>query len=155
MDSPQNQIWGPHLWIILHSMAERIGLKTLKRLPMEEKRLWTILLSSLKFSLPCPLCKKHYTDYYTSVPLPRITAENVREWLFNLHNSVNLRTDKPNTITIEQISEIYSKPFNFSYHFSVVSEHMGRALRLGWSSRDDIQKTIRIFSEMKRFYDLF
>jgi hypothetical protein len=32
---------------------------------------------------------------------------------------------------------------------------MGYSLRLGWSSRDDIQRTIRTLQELKRFYDFF
>lgn len=155
MDSPQNHIWGPNLWIILHSCTERIGNSPVKKLPQEESRLWQGLLASLRFSLPCPQCKKHYTEYFSANSLPFITKEAVRNWLFNLHCQVNSRTDKPNTITIDKISEIYNKPFNFGHHFGIVSEQMTRALRLGWSNRDDIQRTIRLFTELKRFYDLF
>ena len=68
---------------------------------------------------------------------------------------MNDRTEKSVEITIEEIPEIYSKPFNFSAHFRVVAEQMNRALRLGWSSRDDIQKSARFFEELKRFYDFF
>ena len=152
MDPPQNHIWGPHLWTILHSIAERIGSKSLKRLPSEETRMWSGLLSSLRYSLPCPHCKKHYSEYYISNPISSIIE--VRMWLYNLHNEVNSRTEKEN-ITIDQISEIYSKPFNFSYHLSFVSEQMNRALRRGWSNRNDNIRTFRFLQEIKSFYDLF
>jgi hypothetical protein len=154
MDAPQNDIWGPELWMILHSAAERIGTSHVK-LPQEELRIWTGLLSSLRFSLPCPICKKHFTAYLLSTPIKTFNREFIRNWLYNLHCQVNDRTEKGNTITIEQIPEIYSKPFNFSAHFRVVTEQMNRALRLGWSSRSDIQKTVRVFEELKRFYDFF
>ena len=155
MDSPQNHIWGPQLWIILHSATERIGLPQLTRLPQEEMRIWTTLLSSLRYSLPCPLCKKHYSEYILSTPITSVNPIFIRNWLFNLHCQVNNRTEKSNTITIEQLPEIYSKPFNFTAHFKIVVEQMNRAVRLGWSSRNDIQKTIRLFEELKRFYDFF
>jgi hypothetical protein len=154
MDAPQNHIWGPNLWMILHSAAERIGTSHIK-LPQEELRIWTGLLSSLRHSLPCPVCKKHFTAYFSSTPVKTFNREFIRNWLYNLHCQVNDRTEKENTITIEQIPEIYSKPFNFSAHFRVVAEQMNRALRLGWSSRDDIQKSFRFFEELKRFYDFF
>jgi hypothetical protein len=154
MDAPQNDIWGPELWMILHSAAERIGTSHVK-LPQEELRIWTGLLSSLRFSLPCPICKKHFTAYLLSTPIKTFNREFIRNWLYNIHCQVNDRTEKGNTITIEQIPEIYSKPFNFSAHFRVVTEQMNRALRLGWSSRSDIQKTVRVFEELKRFYDFF
>jgi hypothetical protein len=155
MDSPQNHIWGPQLWIILHSSAERIGSKQLQRLPQEESRIWTTLLSSLRYSLPCPQCKKHYSDYILSTPITSIAQPFIRNWIYNLHNQVNARTGKPNNITVDQISEIYSKPFNFSAHFSIVIQQMHKAVQFGWSSRNDIQKSIRLFEELKRFYDFF
>lgn len=155
MDSPQNHIWGPQLWMILHYSAERIGTKSLNRLPQEETRLWINLLGSLRYSLPCPLCKKHYTEYLSSTPIIDINQAFIREWLYNLHNQVNSRIDKPNTIAIEQIPEIYSKPFNFTHHYNIVVEQMNRALRLGWSKREDMQKTIRNLQELKGFYDFF
>jgi hypothetical protein len=154
MDAPQTNIWGPNLWIILHSAAERIGGSHIK-LPQEELRIWAGLLSSLRHSLPCPVCKKHFTSYFLSTPVKMFNQEFIRIWLYDLHCQVNDRTEKKTEITIEQIPEIYSKPFNFSAHFRIVTEHMNRALRLGWSSRDDIQKSARFFEELKRFYDFF
>jgi hypothetical protein len=153
MDSPQNHIWGPHLWQILHYSTERITQPHLN--PQEETRLWTNFLSSLRFSLPCPQCKKHYTAYYSSTPLTTIHRNSVRTWLYNLHCQVNDRIGKPNMITIDKLPEIYSQPFNFSYHYNIVIQEMHKALRLGWSSRDDIQRTIRFLQEIKRFYDFF
>jgi Erv1 / Alr family len=155
MDSPQNQVWGPHLWMILHSAAERLNSKLLNRLPTEEQRIWSLLLTSLKFSLPCPLCKKHYTEYLSSNPIVSTDITFIRTWLYNLHNKVNITTNKPAAITLEQIPELYSKPFNFTYHFNIVYGEMVKALRLGWSSRDDIQRSVRLFQELKRFYDFF
>ena len=155
MDSPQNHIWGPALWTILHSSAERIGLPQHKKLPQEESRIWLTLLASLRFSLPCPQCKKHYADYYAAHPLMVFNRESIRAWLYNLHAQVNQRTEKPNTITIEEIPVIYSKPFHFSKHLGIVSQEMNKAFRVRWCSRDDIQRSMRLFEELKRFYDFF
>jgi hypothetical protein len=155
MDSPQNHIWGPELWMILHSAAERIGQPHLKKMAQEETRIWSGLLSSLRYSLPCPQCKKHYTDYFSSKPIPPINQLNIRTWLYNLHCEVNTRTDKSNKITIEQIHELYSKPFHFSRHLGIVINQMTQAIRIRWCNRDDVNKTIRLFQEMKRFYDFF
>jgi len=147
MESPQNQIWGPNLWIILHSLAQKFG-KTTKNLT-EEKRLWTGLLSSLRWSLPCPHCKKHYSLYYIANPL----STDIRIWLHTLHNQINMRNEKQ-PVTIDQLEQ-YNVPFHFSYHYSFVYEQMILSLRIGWSSHNDIQRTIRFFNEMKCFYDLF
>jgi len=155
MDSPQTQVWGPHLWMILHSSAERIGLNKLKRLPQEESRIWLGLLGSLRYSLPCPVCKKHFTSFFSSNPINAISQEFIRGWLYRCHANVNTINDKPQTVTLEQLPSIYSKPFNFSYHYGIIAEHMGKALRLGWCSREDIGRTARFFQELKRFYDFF
>ncbi len=155
MDSPQNHLWGPQLWMILHSATERIGNSSLRRLPQEESRIWTNLLSSLRYSLPCPLCKKHFTEYFNRTPITTFNRDFIRSWLFNLHNQVNERTGKPNTITIEQLPALYSNPFNFTAHFAIVTQQMGQAVRVGWSTRNDIQRSIRLFEELKRFYDFF
>jgi hypothetical protein len=141
--------------MILHSSAERIGLPKLTRLPQEESRIWTALLASLLYSLPCPLCKKHYTDYFSSTPITSINSANIRQWLYNLHCQVNLKTGKLNTITIEQIPELYTKPFHFTNHFNLIVEQMQKSIRIGWCSRTDVQRTIRLFEELKRFYDFF
>jgi hypothetical protein len=141
--------------MILHSSAERIGIPNHRRLPQEENRLWAGLLSSLQYSLPCPLCKKHYSAFIISHPITSVTREFIRNWLFTLHSDVNARTGKQSTITIDKIPEIYSQPFNFSSHFHIVNEQMIRALRLGWASRNDTLRTIRFFEELKRYYDFF
>jgi hypothetical protein len=155
MDSPQNHIWGPHLWTILHSSTERIGLPQYKRLPTEEYRIWKNLLGSLRYSLPCPLCKKHYTAYFSTYIIPNANKDIIRSWLYNLHTQINTQTNKPTDISIENLPEIYSKPINFNVHLNIVIEQMNRALRLGVSSRIDVQNTIRHLHELKRFYDYF
>jgi rubrerythrin len=83
------------------------------------------------------------------------TKDNIRNWLFQLHNQVNERTGKNNKFIIEQLSELYDKPFCFTDYIKIIIQQMIQSIKLGWSSRNDIQKTIRILEEMKRFYDFF
>lgn len=154
MDSPQNTIWGPHLWMILHTASEKIGIYHTK-LPQEEVRVWTNLLNSLRYSLPCPLCKKHYTLFYSANPITAINRDFIRNWLYNLHSDINIKLGRENSITIDKIPEIYSNPINFNYHLNIINQQMLRAIRLGWCSREDIQRTLRFFQELKRFYDFF
>ena len=132
MEAPQNHIWGPALWMILHSAAERIGIQLLQRLPQEEIRIWTNLLSSLRYSLPCPLCKKHYTDYFNSHPIQ--SKDEIRNWLYQLHSHVNQQTGKPSTLSLEQ---------------------MMQGVRFGRCNHVDLQRTVRCLEEMKRFYEFF
>ena len=155
MDSPQNHIWGPHLWIILHSAAEQIGQAKLNKLTLEETRIWSGLLASLRYSLPCPACKKHYTEFVNLNPITAIIRDSVRLWLYTLHYQVNDRTNKNNSVVFEELGEVYGKPFNFTHHLNIVKDQMGKAVSLGWSSRFDVQRSLRFFEELKRLYDLF
>jgi len=153
MDSPQNHIWGPALWTILHSSAERIGTKQLQRLPREEERIWMGLLNSLRYSLPCPHCKKHYTSYLFSKPILSFNRDTIRLWLFNLHQEVNQRNNKNKEITFENLSDYYGGLFNYAHYLGIVSNQMTKSLRLGWCTRNDIHRTLRFFEELKLFYD--
>ncbi len=154
MDTPQNNVWGPELWMILHSSAERIG-SSANRLPNEEWRMWHGLLNSLRYSLPCPQCKKHYNDYYAKTPIVSFNKENVRTWLFQLHQQINYSNKKYEDYTIDNVEEQYKKPFCFSKHIGAVRSQMIKGIHLQWTTRVDIQRTLRIFEEMKRFYDFF
>ena len=155
MENPQNSTWGPELWIILHSAAERIGSKALKSLPLEEMRLWSTLLSGLRYTLPCPQCKKHYSDYYVSHPIPRFNKKIMREWLYHLHQQVNQQQNKDMSFTLEQVEEHYSKPFHFTRHVGIVRNQMAAAIKLKWVEHVDMQRTMRTLEELRRFYDFF
>lgn len=155
MDSPQNHIWGPALWMILHSSAERIGTKQLQRLPQEEMRIWIGLLNSLRYSLPCPHCKKHFISFLSSKPILSFNRDTIRLWLFELHQQINQRNNTNNQFTFDQLSDKYSSPFEYTHYTGIVINQMMKSLRMGWSTRNDIQRTIRFFEELKRFYDFF
>jgi hypothetical protein len=155
MESPQTHLWGPALWMILHSSAERIGLAKAKMLQYDEIRLWSGPLSSLRYSLPCPVCKKHYSDYYAAHSISEYTRPVIRQWLFNLHQQVNGRTNNTIPSTIDNLPDIYGKPFHFSKHADVVQHHMKLAISHRWCERNDVQRTARFLEEMKRLYDLF
>jgi hypothetical protein len=155
MDSLQNHIWGPALWKILHFSAERIGTKRLHRLPQEEHRLWFNLLSNLRYSLPCPHCKKHYQQYYSSHPIASFTKEGVRRWLYELHQSVNQRIGKPDSVSLEGVEGMYSVPFCFSSYMKEIVPQFRIGLQRGWMIREDLMKTLRDLEEIRRFYDFF
>ena len=146
-----NSIWGPALWLILHSACEQIGVKDTKKQPQEESRIWLGLLQRLRYSLPCPQCKKHYNSFFIAAPIAVITRDSVRRWLFHLHNQVNQRLEKQ--WFPEESLKQYNTIFNFSHQYEIVQGQMLAAVRQGWSSHDDVQQTLRFLLEMKCFYD--
>lgn len=166
MDTVQNQVWGPALWLLLHSSAERIGIASLKRLPHEESRLWSQLLQSLRFSLPCPQCKRHYQLFFSAHPPPIPSAsaapsllrrDEIRTWLYRLHTAVNDRMGKGGAhgLSLSEVEERYSQPFCFSAQLQTVAHHMRASIQRGGCRREDVVQTLRYAEEMKRFYDFF
>ena len=155
MDRIDNTLWGPSLWMILHSSAERMGTKVLQRLPQEESRIWSHLLLSLRFSLPCPHCKRHYQTYLAQHPFSARDRETARIWFYRLHESINNRLQKPNTLTLTEVEEKYSQPFCFSKHRGEFIEQVRAAVQQGGCSHTDMVNTYRALEEMKRFYDFF
>ncbi len=163
MDAPQNNQWGPALWQILHSLSLKINtinppqnhnnyFNSTNFHLNEEKRLWTGLLNSLKTSLPCPLCKKHYTEYIFKYPIDFNNLTSIKYWLFNLHNNVNSRLNKP-CIQIDTLSNIYSN-INLRDSYNIIQIHLKRAVSVQWISRDDSIKLQRFLSEMFIFYSI-
>ena len=157
MDSQQNRIWGPALWMVLHSAAAAfkdisLPIKLQKRVVDDEKRIWLGLLLSLRYSLPCPMCKKHYTQYLANHP-PVLTRDGIQKWLYDLHHDVNVRNGKESPVSFEHIAELgYDKTFACSQLIVTIHRQMLMALRIGWSIREDIQRTFRFLEELRRYY---
>ena len=155
MNALQNHLWGPALWKLLHSSVERIHSKALYKLPQEETRIWSQLLYSLRFSLPCPQCKRHYQAFLGENPPSSYSKEDVRLWFYRLHEAVNQLLEKSHSLTLTEVEEQYSAPFCFSEAMAVVAGQMRVGIQRGWCAREDVLRTLRLFEEMKRFYDFF
>jgi hypothetical protein len=83
----------------------------------------------------------------------KITRENLRRWLYNIHSEVNQRLEKVSP-TMEEVVAMYERPFYFTEFYTIVHDHMIAAVRRGWSTRNDVERTLRLLKEMQCFYDL-
>jgi hypothetical protein len=68
---------------------------------------------------------------------------------------VNQRNQKNTDITFESLSNHYGGSFHYTGYLGTVIDQMMKSLRLGWSTRNDIQRSIRFFEELRRFYDFY
>ena len=159
MDAPLNKIWGPALWNLLHSLAEKSGKFNKINQVNDEKRVWFNLLNNLRFSLPCPLCKKHYKEYINKNPIERIISYSgsefnmkLREWLFSLHENVNRTNGKYENILFEQLNHLYSNYNEHRRDIITISQQLRCALRQKWVIRDDITKTVKFIFELCALY---
>lgn len=107
----QNLEWGPPLWRILHTLAERVGRQGIPLLAMDEMRAWTALLRSTEGIMPCSLCRTHYRAWKHTHPLEGMAGSGLapltRKWLWELHDTVNRQRGVEGGVGFEQLSEIY------------------------------------------------
>lgn len=76
-------VWGANMWTVLHTLATSTSTS------------WPELLQLLTTTIPCEICRNHFTAYLANNPLSNQNQVTVVTWLFNLHNDVNLRIGKP------------------------------------------------------------
>ena len=101
-------IWGPYIWIFLHCFTIRIKDEFFN----EEKNNIIKYISQVCDNLPCPQCSIHAIQYLKKHKFALIkTKQDLIQIIFNLHNDVNKRTNKPE-FEFSKLHEIYDK-----YHF--------------------------------------
>jgi hypothetical protein len=102
---PDNSTWGPPLWGILHTAAEKSSPTR------DNKATWIDIFAYLPTVILCTDCKAHYATYISANPYsPPSDNASVREytrtWLWNFHNAVNVRLGKP-TYSFESLAGEY------------------------------------------------
>ena len=119
------EIWGPHLWYILHIISFEYPLN-----PTEyDKRIYHDFYTSLKDVIPCEMCRKHYQTHIHKYPLtPHLdTRDTLVKWVIQVHNFVNASLGKP-ILSIAQVMDIYSNlnplsPFASVDTIAIVKKH--------------------------------
>ena len=117
-----------------------------------------LFLTSLKKSLPCPQCRKHYIEYYNTNRLDLIINKKnelkstIRQWIFNLHCNVNIRLEKDNTMLIDNLPSIYENYNMYQDDIKILYSEMTKGIKHQWIIRDDAQKTIRMIRDLLAFY---
>jgi hypothetical protein len=78
-------LWGPSAWNFIHSVC--YGAPEV--LTYEDVQSYKNFFYSLQNVLPCPVCRQHYKDNLSSVPMHFRTRDELFAWSVELHNSVN------------------------------------------------------------------
>jgi Erv1 / Alr family len=125
--------WGPHLWRLLHTTAECIGVQTHTLLKKDEANYWSFVLAALPDIMPCQLCQKHYKEWMKAHPPVAFRSlegqalrTTARMWLWELHNTVNIRNAAP-IFPAESIEATYPavSPQEFKQMLNTVTEKTG------------------------------
>ena len=100
---PDASEWGPPLWAVLHSIAERVGSSPFPQYADDERRALTKMIKFLEKVIPCPSCREHYEVYLREHPLEKPLKElshselnhYIKTWFWELHNWVNESLQRP------------------------------------------------------------
>jgi hypothetical protein len=127
--------WGPAVWLLFHTMVEKIKEPDNTRLCRE---LFYQIKNICKF-LPCPDCASHATTNLANVNISRINSKSdLKQLLFIFHNSVNIRKKKA-LFTISELEKytranlsavIYNFKMNYNStrNMKLMSETFQRSL---------------------------
>ena len=99
-------VWGPHAWIFLHSVSLQYPSQP-SQIEKTKHREW---LTNLKYVIPCQKCRNHYSDYISRNPPNLNSKKEFVDWVWNLHNDVNSRSNKK-LVSMDSFLSFYQKLF--------------------------------------------
>ena len=85
-------VWGPIFWATMHVATLGYPVN-----PNEHEQAAAIqFYESLKVMIPCPICREHYSMNLETMPIKDAVKgrDELINWAFNIHNSVNKQLDK-------------------------------------------------------------
>jgi hypothetical protein len=87
-------VWGPHLWSLLHGLAGLIHFeRKTNNVNVETYARIATMLQNLKILLPCIHCRESYTKFYDLKNGDNVVnfglSDDLFAWVFELHNLVN------------------------------------------------------------------
>jgi hypothetical protein len=87
------EVWGPIFWCTLHV----ISMAYPDQPTYAEKRAAKELFNALPHILPCPVCREHFREVLIGMPVETWldNRESLVEWVWAVHNRVNVRLGKP------------------------------------------------------------
>lgn len=119
--TPRNpNLWGPHAWVVLETLATRYDHNT----DTDDPTSFPTLLKLLVVLLPCSFCRKSLAVYLTSDPtdLTQLRPGHARKFVYDLHDRVNRKLDKTTPLTLKEAIELrmsngaLTPSFWMSYH---------------------------------------
>lgn len=86
------EVWGPHVWRLLHTLVERINEDAYANIYPQ----LVFHIQQICKNLPCPDCANHATKYLTKVNLKNNkTKLELKNAIYLFHNYVNAKKRKP------------------------------------------------------------
>ena len=132
---PQNEEWGPLVWSVLHTLAEKAGNQTSPITRADEQRAWPLFIKTLAPVIPCPFCRTHFEEYLQhhpfELPLDQTQwGDFVRDYFYIFHESVNHRLQK-SSFPKDQLSIQYKDSGKLKETLARLQIIQDRAINLG------------------------
>ena len=84
-------VWGPLFWDWFHNLTICYPNSPTYNQAYETYN----KIENFIMNLPCPHCKNHAIQYINQHPINLTSNKKFQLWVWNFHNSVNYRTNKP------------------------------------------------------------
>ena len=98
-------IWGNTVWYLFHTLAYKIKESDFDEL----KNNIVYVIKTVSANLPCPDCSQDAANELNKVQFDNINSkEELKLLLFNFHNHVNRKLNKP-IFELSQLDDKYSK----------------------------------------------
>ena len=132
---PAPSIWGPPIWTLLHTMAEKIHEEDFNKLIPKMFG----LIKRICSYLPCPDCSQHATQFLAKLKPQQIATKlEFKNTLYLFHNMVNARKQKPlfnygninayQSLNIANVFNNFVAVYNTKGNMKLLTESFQRAL---------------------------
>jgi len=149
------ETWGPPLWTLLHTLAERIGKSGAAFLDTDQARDMDSVVTLLPLVIPCAECQAHCRAYLTAHPFTSIKytgpalSVHVRTWLLDFHNAVRTANKQEIEITgIEALEALYHEPPP-PCHLETFGANVLYGIRNGLVKMDSWKRWIVVYKRLK------
>ena len=124
---PSIEIWGPACWTFFHTIACKIKNESF---PIIGKQLFEIIYSICS-NLPCPNCSNHAKLFFSknSKNIVINKKEDLINFLYLFHNSVNTRKKKP-LFNSENLEKYSSNNLLNCYNNFITTFHTNNNMKL-------------------------
>jgi hypothetical protein len=81
------------------------------------KKQYILFFENLKYTLPCEICKVHYTEYFDKSDKETVfkNSDNLLNWLITLRNNIYKMNKRNKSFNVQStIDEIFNKSYNFN-----------------------------------------
>ena len=102
------KIWGPHMWVSLHSITFNYPSEPTK----DDRERYKNFFELIGYVLPCSYCAESYRKFISEgeTKLTNKVLDNrktLAEWLYKVHEAVNNKLDMDYGITFEDVKMRY------------------------------------------------